>query len=116
MKRLPFLFLLATSLAPLASRAQVSAPTSTTAPAAVAYEYGTASINKSTTREWRLADTDPTHSRTQWYVQNEQGKDRIWKSQAEVLNYVASQGWEILPLGVNPDSNIFHYMLRRPVR
>ncbi|TGD77170.1 hypothetical protein [Hymenobacter wooponensis] len=113
MKRLPFLLLLAIGLAPLASWAQ--APAATT-PAAVAYEYETASINKWDTREWRLIDTDPTHSRSQWYVQNERGKDRLWKSQAEVLNYLASQGWEILPLGVSPDNTLFHYMLRRPAK
>ncbi|TGE04934.1 hypothetical protein [Hymenobacter fodinae] len=112
MKRLFFLALLATTGLPsLTSQARTPAAT-----AAVAYEYGTAAINKYTLRQWRLSDTDPTHSRTQWYVQNEQGKDRFWMSQAEVLNYLASQGWEILPQGVSPDGVNFYYMLRRPVR
>jgi hypothetical protein len=113
MKRLLFLLLLATGLVPLASRAQVPV---VTAPATVAYEYGTATIQSRGSRQWRLFDTDATHPRSQFYVQDEQGKDRVWKSQAEVLNYLASQGWEILPLSVDPGNVLFHYMLRRPAR
>ncbi|QJX48764.1 hypothetical protein HMJ29_18315 [Hymenobacter taeanensis] len=76
MKHLPFLLLGVASLFPIAARAQAPAAPSATAPATVAYEYGTASIQSQFNREWRLVDTDPAHPTSQFYVQDEQGKKR----------------------------------------
>ncbi|MBX0289448.1 hypothetical protein K3G63_03315 [Hymenobacter sp. HSC-4F20] len=81
-------------------------------------EYSTATIRQHNSREWILLATDAHLPKSQDYVQDAQGKTRVWKSQAAVLNYLAQQGWFISPIGVEATSgfSLFHYLLRRPAQ
>jgi hypothetical protein len=62
-------------------------------------------------------DDGPRPNGPQWLT-NDKGKIRSWKTQAEVLTFLMTQGWQVQPIGVDRHNSklSFFYMLRRPTR
>ncbi|RSK44672.1 hypothetical protein [Hymenobacter perfusus] len=113
MFRRPLLLLLLTSAAAPAALAQSSTPPSATPAAAAPAQYGIAYIYTLLGGGYELAFQDGVTPNPRLKRYEENGHDKVFVDEAAALNFLAAQGWEVLPYGAE-DSN--HYLLKRRAR
>ncbi|WBO85980.1 hypothetical protein [Hymenobacter yonginensis] len=99
-------------LAPL-SAALAQTPSEVLAASATPFHYGVAYINPSgTLSNCKLILIDGVTPNPKLKNYEEDGRDKIFVDQAAVLNFLAAQGWEIMPTG----GEGHRYLLKRPRR
>jgi len=111
-RRLSLLLLLTSAAAP-AAQAQSSISPSATPAAAAPAQYGIAYTYPLLSGGYELAFQDGVTPNPRFKRYEEGGHDKVFADEAAALNFLAAQGWGVLPYGAE---NSNHYLLKRRAR